>query len=222
VRAIWDREPPDERKPLYVTEYGVRGLRTLNGVTANPGFWQDGTPLTQTNVNAFQQAWFDVLSARLGYLGTIKWDSYFGKYDNGTQAYFMIGSPRDGWPLYPIYHVVYLWTQTVRPTWQVLGVDGQSGTKLLTAYTSPASGDLTVIGLDTAGARLNSASPTQVSYSLGGLPPSTTFNLLIWNQQGDGQTAAAGTIATDPVGVATLTAPLQSVFALTTLPVPTN
>jgi hypothetical protein len=222
VRAIWDTEPPDERKPLFVTEYGVRGIRTLNGVTADPGFWQDGTPITQTNVNAFQQAWFDVLSARLGYLGTIKWDSYFGKYDNGTQAYFMIGGPLNGWPLYPIYHVVHLWTQTVRPTWQVLGLDGESGTKLLTAYSSPSGGDLTLIGLDTAGAQLNVASPTQVSYSVGGLPPSTAFTLLLWNRDGNGQITAAGTIVSDAAGVATMSAPLQSVFALTTLPVQTG
>jgi len=221
VRAIWDKEPQDERKPLYVTEYGVRGIKTLNNVTANPGFWQDGTPLTQTNVNAFQQAWFDVLSARLGYLGTSKWDSYFGKYDNGTQAYFMIGSPLNGWPLYPIYQVVHLWTMTVKPAWQVVGLDGEAGTKLLAAYSS-TTGDLTLIGLDTAGAQLNTASPTQDSYSIGGLPPSTPFKLVIWNQNGDGQNTTAGTIVSDAAGVATLTAPLQSVFALTTAPVQTS
>src|SRR6266542_2993956 len=96
VRAIWDAEPADQRKPLYVTEYGVRGLRSFNGVTADPGFWQDGTPMSQTNVSAFQHAWFDVLSSKLGYVGTSKWDSYFGKYDTGTQSYYMIGDPPPG------------------------------------------------------------------------------------------------------------------------------
>jgi hypothetical protein len=219
VRAIWDAEPPDERKPLYVSEYGVRGIRTLGGLTANPGFWQDGTPITQTNINAFQHAWFDVLSARLGYLGTIKWDSYFGKYDNGTQAYYMIGPPQLGWPLYPIYNVVHLWTTTVDPGWSVAEVLGESGTKLLTAYTSAGNNE-TIIGLDTSGAQLNSASTDEVTYTVGGLPSSLPLQLLLWNADGGGGTALAGTVTTDDQGVAAFAAPLNSVFALTTLPIP--
>jgi hypothetical protein len=219
VREIWDAERADLRKPLYVAEYGVRGIRNFNGEPIfAPGVWADGTPMSQTNINAFQHAWFDILSARLGYLGTIKWDSYFGKYDNGTQAFYMIGSPVDGWPLYPIYHAVRLWTMTVKPTWQVVGLEGDSGTKLLTAYSSK-SGELTVIGLDREGASLNVASDTQVSYSIGGLPPSTSFRLVIWNGDGDGRHASAGTIVSDTAGVATVAAPLHSVFALTTAPV---
>src|SRR5436190_2757548 len=216
VRAIWDGEPADTRKPLYVAEYGVRGLKSFNSKPLfQPGAWQDGTPMSQTNVSAFQHAWFDVLSARLGYLGTMKWDSYFGKYDSGTQSFYMIGSPADGWPLYPIYHAVHMWTTTVRPGWSVVGLDGDSGTKLLTAYSSSA-GRLTVIGLDTSGAQLNAASATQVAYSVGGLPPSTSFRLVIWNRDGDGHNADAGTIVSDAHGAATVTAPLHSVFALTT------
>lgn len=219
VRAIWDAELADARKPLYVAEYGVRGLRNFNGRSfPQPGVWQDGTPMSQTNINAFQHAWFDILSARLGYLGTIKWDSYFGKYDAGTQAFYMIGSPVDGWPLYPIYNTVHLWTMTVKPTWRVVGLEGDSGTKLLTAYSSPA-GELTLIGLDTSGSNLNAASPTQVNYSIGGLPSSASFHLVVWNHDGDGQNVSAGTIVSDVAGAATVAAPLHSVFALTTAPV---
>ena len=113
MRAIWDAEPAGARKPLYVTEYGVRGLPTFNGARADPGFWSDGTPISQTNISAFQHAWFDVLSSKLGYVGTSKWDSYFGRYDNSTQAYYMIGDPQSGWPLYPLYNFVRLTTSTV-------------------------------------------------------------------------------------------------------------
>jgi hypothetical protein len=218
VRAIWDAEPANGRKPLYVMEYGVRGLRTFNGIGADPGFWQDGTPLTQTNINAFQHAWFDILSARLGYVGTVKWDSYFAKYDNGTQAYYMIGRPQDGWPLFPIYHSIKLWTMSVKPGWSVIGLDGGAGTKLLTAYTGPTGG-MTVLGLDTSGAQLNAASTTQVSYSIGGLPPLTTFHVGVWNETGDGKDVVDADVTADPAGVATLSVPLNAVFALTTLPV---
>jgi hypothetical protein len=220
VRAIWDTEPADGRKPLYVSEYGVRGIRpTFNGAPViDPGVWTDGTPITQTNVNAFQHAWFDILSARRGYLGTSKWDSYFGKYDNGTQAYYMIGRPQEGWPLYPIYHLLRLWTLTLKRGWQVVQLDGATAPKLLAAYTGP-NGEVTVTGLDTDGAQLNSASTTQVAYSVGGLPPSTSFRLVVWNAAGDGGDALAPAVTSDAAGVATFEVPLQAVFALTTLPV---
>ena len=217
VRAIWDAEPPAQRKPLYVTEYGVRGLRTFNGVRADPGFWQDGTPISQTNVSAFQHAWFDVLSAQLGYVGTSKWDSYFGRYDNAVQAYYMIGDPQSGWPLYPLYNFVRLVTSTVKPGWSVVGVDSvPDTTRLVTAYLGK-TGQRTIVGLDTAGAQLNTASPTPVSYAIGGLPPSKRLHLAIWNEAGDGVVPASHVVTTDLAGVATITVPQHGVFVLTTL-----
>src|SRR5262249_37974308 len=172
VRAIVDALPPSEQKPLYVAEYGVRGLRTFNGAPAgDPGVWLDGTPIAQTNVAALQQAWFDILSARLGYQGTSKWDAYFGRDDNGVQAYSMTRDPAQGWPLFPIYNLMRLVTTTVKRGWKVVGVDGVAGTKLLTAYAGP-KGQETLLGLDTAGAQLNTVSATQTTYVIGGLPAS--------------------------------------------------
>jgi hypothetical protein len=218
VRAIVDALPENARKPIYVAEYGIRGQRTFNGAPAgDPGVWDDGTPLSATNINAFQHAWFDVLAARLGYAGTSKWDSYFGKYDNGTQAYYMIGSPADGWPLYPIYNVMQLFTSDVKAGWRTLSVTDLGGTRLLAAYAS-AQGAHTVIGLDTAGAALNTTSPTVVSYTIGGLPPSTTFHLAVWNAAGDGRVAPLQELRSDAGGVVTVSnVPQQAVFALTSL-----
>jgi hypothetical protein len=215
VRAIVDALPQAGRKPLYVSEYGVRGLRTFNGAPAgDPGVWEDGTPITQTNVNAFQQTWFDVLAARLGYVGTSKWDSYFGKYDNGTQAYYMIGSPADGWPIYPIYNSLRLLTAAVGRGWRTVNVDSvSSDSRLLAAYVGKA-GEHTVVGLDTAGAQLNTVSPTVVSYTIGGLPPSTSFQVTIWNAAGDGLVGQPAPAATDSAGVVTISVPQQAVFAL--------
>ena len=215
VRAIVDALPQAGRKPLYVSEYGVRGQRTFNGAPAgDPGVWEDGTPITTTNVNAFQQTWFDVLAARLGYVGTSKWDSYFGKYDNGTQAYYMIGSPADGWPLYPIYNSLRLLTAAVGRGWRTVNVDSVSNdSRLLAAYVGKA-GEHTVVGLDTAGAQLNTVSPTVVSYTIGGLPPSRSFQVTIWNAAGDGLVGQPAPAATDAAGVVTISVPQQAVFAL--------
>ena len=215
VRAIVNALPQAGRKPLYVSEYGIRGLRTFNGVPAgDPGVWEDGTAMSQTNVNAFQHAWFDVLAAELGYVGTSKWDSYFGKYDNGTQAYYMIGSPADGWPLYPIYNSVRLLTSTVTAGSRTVNVASvPNASRLLAAYVGKA-GQHTVVGLDTAGAQLNTVSPTVVSYTIGGLPPSKSFQLTIWNAAGDGLVGQPTLAATDAAGVLTISVPQQAVFAL--------
>jgi hypothetical protein len=215
VRAIVNKLPAAGRKPLYVSEYGIRGLRTFNGAPAgDPGVWEDGTPMARTNINAFQHAWFDVLAADLGYVGTSKWDSYFGKYDNGTQAYYMIGSPADGWPLYPIYNSVRLLTASVGVGWRTVNVASIPNTsRLLAAYAGKA-GEHTVIGLDTVGAQLNTVSPTSSSYTIGGLPPSKTFQLTIWNQAGDGLVGAPTPVATDVTGVVTISVPQHAVFAL--------
>jgi Glycosyl hydrolase catalytic core len=218
VRAIVDALPEQARKPLYVTEYGVRGLQNFNGARESiPGVWEDGTPIMQTNVSAFQHAWFDMLSARLGYLGTSKWDLYFGVYDDTPQAHSIVGSPLQGWPLYPVYNFLHLLTTTVKQGWKVVGVDSvPDTTRLLTAYSGP-KGAWSVLGLDTTGALLNTPSPTLVPYSIGGLPAGRTFRLLVWNQAGDGLVGPATPITTDAVGVAGIAVPQHAVFVLTTV-----
>jgi hypothetical protein len=218
VRAIVDALPETGRKPLYVAEYGVRGIRRINGVSqGDPGVWEDGTQISQSNVSAFQHAWFDVLAARLGYVATSKWDSYFGKYDNATQAYYFIGDPQSGWPLFPLYNLMYLMTTTVKREWQIVGVDSVPDTSRLLAAYIGKKGQRTLIGLDTAGAQLNAVSPTLVSYSIAGLPPSTKLRLAIWNEAGDGLVGRAKTVSADAAGVATISVPQHGVFALTSL-----
>jgi hypothetical protein len=214
VRQIVDALPADRRRPLYVTEFSARGLRALNGVSyPEPGVFADGTPLPSTTINAFQHAWFDVLAARLGYAGTIKWDGYAAKYDRGTQDYSLIGPPTQGWPLRPVYNLTRLFTSMTKPGWKVVGVAGSSGTKLVAAYAGGKQ--TTVIGLDTSGATLATPSTTVVSYAVGGLPPGASFQVYVWNPDGSGAIAAPTAVQSDAAGMAQVAAPLQSVFALT-------
>jgi hypothetical protein len=85
--------------------------------------------------------------------------------------------------------------------------------RLLAAYIGKA-GEHTVVGLDTAGAQLNTVSPTVVPYTIGGLPPSTNFELTIWNEAGDGLVGAPTPAVTDAAGVVTISVPQHAVFAL--------
>lgn len=222
VRDIWTGLPADARKPLYVTEYGVRGRRKVNGKKLpEPGLFGDGgPPIVGTTINAFQHAWFNLFAAKLGYHGLAKWDAYFGKYDSGKQEYGMIGRPgAQGWQLRPSYELTRLFTHTVKPGWDVVAVDAAAGDELVAGYAGGA-GQLTVIGLDRRGGSLSSPSPTIVPYHLGGLPRNASLHLLYWNRHGGGLTTDAGEVRTNSSGELTVEAPLHSVFALTTLPGP--
>jgi hypothetical protein len=73
-----------------------------------------------------------------------------------------------------------------------------------------------MVGLDTAGASLAAPSQTVDTYSIGGLPPDTAFQLYVWNPDGSGAIAPPLAVRTDVAGMLQVTAPLQSVFAVTT------
>jgi hypothetical protein len=67
-----------------VPEFGVRGILNVSGKPPiQPGYWQDGTPMARTNVAVFQQLWFKLVSAQLGFTGAVKWDANWGKYKPG-------------------------------------------------------------------------------------------------------------------------------------------
>ena len=85
----------------------------------------------------------------------------------------------------------------------------------MAGYAGP-KGQVTAIGLDTAGASLAAPSQTVDTYSVGGLPPSAAFRLYVWNPDGSGGIAAPVTVRSDAAGLLQVTAPLQSVFAVTT------
>jgi hypothetical protein len=218
VQRIVAGLPAGGRKPVFVSEYGVRGRRAA-GVPA-PGTYADGRPLGQTRIAAFQHAWFLIAATQLGYAGTAKWDCYFGKYDRGTQAYYVVGPANENWPLYPTYHLLRLVTATTEPGWTVVAVDkgAPARTKQLTAFAGP-EGELTILGLDTAGAALDGVSPKQIGYVVGGLPAGAKFTLVVWNRDGAGANEVVGPLAADATGVARVTVPLHAVFVLTTKPV---
>jgi hypothetical protein len=212
-------------KPVYVTEYGVRGTwkEDKKIVRPEPGTDKKGRRVVNLNLNAFQHAWFNLEAANRGYRGLVKWDAYFAKYDLKPQPfpqeYGMLGKPKGAdWQLRPSYHLTRLFTQTVRPGWNVRNVEQDGGSQIVAAYSAPSGDGLTLIGLDTAGASLDKA-PQERPYHFSKLPGNTSFQLLYWNRGGQGQLRSAGKAKTDAAGNLTVEAPLQSVFALTTLPV---
>jgi hypothetical protein len=227
--VVFDELPVEARKPVYVTEFGVRGLRPGDPPIPQPGNWEDGTPLQRTNLAAFQQLWFSVAATQLGFSGTVKWDAYWGKYNSTYNAsHWLIGPAEEGWPLMPAYHALRLLLQTTQRGWQVVGVDpwadddwktdvDDQAEKEVAAYAGP-NGELTLVGLDSRARALNAASTESVAYSVGGLPPGTMFNLGIWNAAADGTNTLGGRVVANAAGVARFEIPLQAAFALTTVP----
>jgi hypothetical protein len=219
VRRFVNEMDESKRRPLFITEYGVRGKNR----PPNPGIFDDGTPkgrpLSETNVAAFQQAWFLIRAMQLGYVGTIKWDCFHGKYDpNYTASHYVIGPGREGWPLSPMYFLLRLITMTTEAGWSVVEVkqnQPSAATKQLVALKGRGN-QLTILGLDSRGRLENGVSSRQVAYTIGGLRPNATFTLVLWNRGGGGQLLSGGTITANGDGVARLTVPLHAVFALTT------
>jgi hypothetical protein len=240
--------PAAQQKPSYMMEFGIRGYNSCAGKPTLPAadqlYYRDAscTDIWRTNIAGFQQLWFNIDAAQLGVAGTSKWDAYWSMYDKSSptnQLYWMVGPPTEGSPLTPTYYAMSLLFHVTAPGWQIIGVEPwetndwsvpayqvQGGAtsddqpeQELVAYAGP-SGELTVVGLDTRGRALNTASPTAPSaYSIGGLPPNTSFNLAVWNATGDGTNSIAGPVTTNAAGVARFEVPPQAAFALTTVPV---
>ena len=232
IRKILTEElPVPARRPTYVMEFGVRGSKAFPGKpTLESGYWEDGTEIARTSIAAFQQLWFDIAAAQLGFTGTVKWDAYWGRYNgNYNSLYGLIGPASEGWPLFPAYHATNLLLRTTARGWQVVQVgpwdedDWKVGVpdraeKELAAYTDEA-GHLTLLGLDSRGRDLNAPSPDTVPYSIGGLPANTQLGLALWNASGDGTNTIGGTVTIDTAGVARFEVPVHAAFALTSLPV---
>jgi hypothetical protein len=205
------------KRPLYVMEYGARGI--MDAGEEEPGHTADGRAVAETNENAFQRAWFALESVKQGFRGTASWDAYFAKYDrNELMHYSLIGPPPD-WDRRPAFRALRLLIQAVRPGWKGVNVRGVSDTQRVVGFTGAGS-NLTIAGLDTAGAELHGASSQQASYVIQGVPANTSFRLWFWNHEGDGMNSFDGSAQSDGQGRVSIQAPLQSLFVLTTLPRP--
>jgi hypothetical protein len=208
VHDIVAAMPASARKPVYITEFGVKGNSPAG--EPDPGLYSDGELLGRTNENAFQHAWFDVVATRLGYVSTLKWDAFFAKYDNGLQYFSSIGIPPDFF-LKPVYFQTQLFTRSVLPGWSsvhVSGGNGSSDPRLLTGFAG-ANGDATVVAL-------NSSTSSPQTVDVTGLPPGTPVQVLVWHGEGNGDlTTSSATTGADCT--LSFKVPARSVAAVTTL-----
>ena len=169
------------QKPVYITEYGVRGGNKTGA--PDPGYLTgSSTPISQTTVSAMQNALFQINGLNLGFSGFVRWDCYKAKYDNGVQYFSCIGSGTDGYPLYPLYYMTWLFNHTAEPGWQVVSSSpavGDNKPIVAAALTSSNASEQTVYVMN--------KSSSQVTYTVRGLIPNKKYTVCSFNKSGNGQ-----------------------------------
>ena len=197
------------KKPVTVTEYGVRGGDQIG--FPDPGnLTGTTTPISQTTVSALQNALFQINGLNLGFAGFSRWDCYKSKYDNGAQYYSCIGSATDGYPLYPLYSMTYLFTHTSNPGWRVISTTGSSQLGVVTAAMTNSNGsDQTIYAINNKSGL--------VKFTLSGLNPNYSYNVYSFNNDNKGSLKKEASVTSDNTGLIQYTSNAKSLIAITTL-----
>ncbi|MEA2734129.1 MAG: hypothetical protein QOE14_580 [Humisphaera sp.] len=194
--------PLAQQRPLYVTEFGVRGHREKPSI--EPGDHDDGTPIAMKPLQAMELAWFQMEAMNRGYVATVIWTLEDAWYDR-LMPYGVIGAAKDGFPLKPGYHMLRLFTHTIEPGWRTMKVDGSADGCIVAAARGP-KGELTVLALN------QTDTPRDVSIRMASR---RDLDLISWNQNGDGQLAQRG-VVTPQAGAYVFSLPALGLTALTT------
>jgi hypothetical protein len=179
VPKILSALPSHQQRPLFVTEFGVRGRREKPSM--EPGNHDDGTPIASTTLQAMQLAWFQLEAMNRGYCATVVWTLEDAWYDR-LMPYGVIGAAKDNFPLKPGYHMLRLFTHTIEPGWRAMKVDGAADGCIVAAARG-AKGELTVLALNQA------ETPREIVVAV---PGSAKLNRVTWNHAGDGLLARGG------------------------------
>ena len=201
-------------KPVYITEYGVRGsVKPKGDPMKDPGYLT-GTkiPISITTTSAMQNALFQINGMNLGFAGFIRWDCYKAKFDRGVQYYSCIGSAKDGFPLYPMYYMTYLFTHTCEPGWQVVQTTSPVDVKntfVTSAIRNKSNTMQTVYAINILNKPQN--------FEISGLAPKRKYSVYTFNSDGKGIFKKESALSADELGTLKGTIKGTSVMAITTV-----
>jgi hypothetical protein len=210
TRAAWDALPAQQRRPLFVTEFGVRGYRQDKKV--EPGTFGDGKPIADTPLQASQLAWFTLEALDRGFVSMVVWTMEDAWYDR-LMPYGLVGHAKDNWPLKPAYHVMRLFTHTCKPGWRAMKIAGSKATVSVAAVRSDDGAHFTAYALN------QSFQP--ITMTLAGLPTGgTPLRPVVWNgdKEGTGKVATTQPVSISRGGEVKLELKARSMIALTTEP----
>jgi hypothetical protein len=205
--------PPNQQKPIFVTEYSPTADWRNQPGAYSPGFLAGTTTrLDFTNDYALVHAWFQVWALNYKYVGFSKWDCYKAKYDDGTQYFSEIGIASDGYPTRPSYYMTWLFTHTCLPGWSVVETkQGNNVNKVVAVMREKAGSNMTLYAVN--------RSSGMFPYVISGLPANQSFHLVAWNNDQKGKIEKLSDVKTDEAGILKLNILAQSVVAVTTLEV---
>jgi hypothetical protein len=195
-------------KPLYVTEYGVRGSDgTADNRLFDPGTLR-GENIEDSTEAAFQHAWFNALAPQLGIVGLVKWACYRvdGDKRRPERDWGLICGAGKQFSPTPTYRVTLLFSRLVRPGWKAAGL-GRAPDTLVSVFAGPA-GEQSV-------AALNRSDDPQ-SVRIEGLAKGGSFFAAVWNRAGDGAINNLPRVTADQEGVAKVNVPASGLVALST------
>ena len=207
VPEIVARLPKPAHKPIYVTEFGVRGKREPGSDDSGTYDKSDGPPLVTVPLQGMQVAWFIMEAINRGYVATVQWDAYVASYGR-EMRYGIIGGVKDGWPLRPAYHVLWTFTHTTKPGWRAVRVDGKADDALVVAVRG-AKAEMSAYALNRAD------KPREVT--IAGLRPQAKLYTLVWNGDGQGAVAPREAIKVPPDGAVKVNVPALGMVALSTM-----
>jgi hypothetical protein len=190
-----DALPPDQRRPLYATEFGVQGNRPRPG--EEPGTYKDGRPLADVPEADAQIAWFVLDALNHGFVGFCQWDLYEAWYDR-KMGYGVIGPAERGFPTKPGYDLLAMFTEGIKPGDRVVSMSGGNKAVITTGISDGTDVHALFI--------LNHSDKTQ-RVTIGRLPAQCDGVVSEWNGRLPGAIADGGTAQSDRSGVLSLTVP---------------
>jgi hypothetical protein len=109
MRHLTETMPKEQRKPVYVTEYGVKGYIKEQNITHYADHVSapndpNATPVIEMLKGAWQVAYYQLAALHDGVAGMARWDAYRAKYDGGFQDFSAIGTPYENFKLRPVYY----------------------------------------------------------------------------------------------------------------------
>ncbi len=202
VPEVISQLPPEARKPVYIMEFGTRGHRKHTG--DEPGLFSDCRLLMDVPEGQLLNARLMLEAINRGYYAAVQWDLCDLCYDRSRMYYGLIGTPADGFPLKPGYHLMRMLTHAMHAGAQSLYVQsGAPGGVCVAAMND--SGHVVLFALN--------ANSSSESVSVDGLPSRSTFDQHIWNGAGDGLISSGDAISTDAAGRLAFIASPHSVIA---------
>jgi hypothetical protein len=202
-------------KPIYVTEYGVRGADfSHKNRPFDPGSLHDRN-VEDSLESAFQHGWFNALAPQYGVVGLAKWACY--RIDSGTttpagkrrperDSGMISGVGKNFAPAHT-FRVTKLFNRTVGRNWKATKI-GTAADTLVSVFGGQASGRQSLLALN----RGKETNQLKISKLL----PSRRYFAAAWNQGGDGAITQLNPVTSDENGVVNVAVPPSGLVALST------